>query len=92
MKTSSCRILLVKDNPADSDLFTLALEEVDPTATSSVLTSAEAGMLYIRTAVKLTNQFQFDLLLLDLYLPQGSGDVLRALKVDPYTKHLPVLV
>jgi CheY-like chemotaxis protein len=93
LTTSTCRILLVEDNPADIELLTQALEEVAPAATISVLTSAEAGLLYVRSAVRLTRDLPFDLLLLDLYLPQGSGyDVLQALKRDPYTKHLPVLV
>jgi CheY-like chemotaxis protein len=44
-------------------------------------------------AIALTNRVQSDLILLDLMMPEVSGfDVVRALKSDPSTAGIPILV
>jgi len=60
-------ILYVEDNAADAELFTLALKK-SPVSANAVVTStlAEARTL-------LSNADRFDLGIIDLHLPDGSG-------------------
>ena len=53
------------------------------------VTSTDGGA----NALNLINEHQFDLVLLDLMMPEISGlDVLKSLKNDPLNRHIPVIM
>jgi DNA-binding response OmpR family regulator len=75
-------ILLVEDEPQIADAIMAGLSQHLVTAASS----GEHGLAAIRRG-------SFDVVLLDLRLPGIDGlDVLRALKADATTSHIPVVV
>ena len=62
------KVLLVEDNPGDARLLELTLQEVLPTCgMKHVISLAEASMQ--------VTQEQYDIVLLDLSLPDASGDM-----------------
>lgn len=78
-------VLYVEDNPANIALMTRIVELRDG-ATLTVATTGEEG---VATAVAARP----DLVLLDLHLPDMRGDeVLRALRLDPATRDVPVVI
>jgi CheY-like chemotaxis protein len=81
---TNTRVLLVED----SKFLRIANERVLARAGFDVST-AEDG----EEALRVANDTLPDLILLDLLIPKISGpDVLRALKVNPATRHIPVIV
>jgi diguanylate cyclase (GGDEF)-like protein len=85
MEPELIRILLVEDNPADARLMAEYL--ADAGAARVDLQHADR----ISTALKILNEQAFDVILLDLSLPDGSGldTVVRICAVDP---QMPVIV
>ena len=96
MTNPEYEILLVEDDAADSELTMLALQEA---AFAHRILLARDGaealdILFCRGA-HAHRHFENPphLVLLDLKLPRVSGhDVLRALKADPRTRPIPVIV
>ena len=79
-------ILLVEDNPADVDLFKLALAESD---IPGVLRTAPTG----EDALSILAEESMDLVILDLNLPVKSGlDVLEELRDGSTTSTTPILI
>jgi CheY-like chemotaxis protein len=79
------RLLYIEDNPASR---TMLEQLVDRRGGFEVLAAATAteGLRLARTSA-------FDVVLVDLHLPDGSGeDIVRALRSDPRTAHVPVVV
>jgi CheY-like chemotaxis protein len=82
--STTFKILLVED----SKFLRLATERA-LTRAGYNMTSAQDGV----EALRLAHEASPDLILLDMLLPKMSGlDVLRALKHDPVTKEIPVIV
>jgi CheY-like chemotaxis protein len=78
------RLLIVEDDPAAAELLAAAARE----AGCEPLVAGDGG-----TALRLARERQPALVLLDLRLPgMGGAAVLRALKLDPETTAIPVLV
>ncbi len=78
-------VLHIEDNPANQKLVERILERV-PGVT---LLSAMQG----RPGLELAREHRPDLILLDLHLPDMSGEeALRALRNDPTTSDIPVVV
>lgn len=78
------RILVVDDNASNRDLLKRRLERQ-----GHFVTLAENGTM----ALALVRSSPFDLVLLDLLMPDVSGfDVLAALKSDPSLRDLPVIM
>jgi CheY-like chemotaxis protein len=78
------RILLVED----SRLIRAATEKTLAKAGFAVITAADGEQ-----ALQMARERQPDLILLDMLLPKMAGqDVLRALKKDPATNGIPVVV
>ena len=78
------RILVVDDNEANRDLLSRRLVRE-----GYYVTTAENGA----AALALTAAEDFDLVLLDLMMPGMSGfEVLRRLKADAGTRHVPVIM
>jgi class 3 adenylate cyclase len=78
------RILIVDDNPSNRDLLNRQLGRMGHT-----LAEAEGGYI----ALQKLREEQFDLILLDLLMPEISGyEVLHRLKEDSATRDIPVIM
>lgn len=79
-------ILLVEDNPADVDLFKLALAESNIEGTLRIAATGEKALTIIREET-------MDLIILDLHMPGKSGmDVLGELKAGIDSTVTPILI
>ena len=86
-------ILLIEDNPADVDLFRLALEESDIPATLHVATTGDEGISFLIDRATTTDGSPVDLIVLDLDLPDKSGlEVLEELKQEVPIETTPILI
>lgn len=85
-RQTAFRVLLVEDNPADARLVRILLSEAGPTAAFEI---THVGRL--EEAIQRIEGAEFDVVLLDLSLPDASGleTVGRIQSVAP---HLPVVV
>ena len=78
------RILVVDDNAANRDVLERRLTREG----HAVITAADGAQ-----ALRLMGEHEFDLVLLDLIMPEiGGFDVLTRLKSDASTRHIPVIV
>src|SRR5579871_2366895 len=89
-------ILLVEDDPADAELTLLAIGNEKLTADIHVVRDGAEALDYVFCRGPYAAR-KFDrppkLILLDLKLPKVSGhQVLRAIKSDPRTRSIPVVV
>ena len=96
MNRTDVGILLVEDNPADVELTVRALKEERIGNHIEVCLDGEEALDYLfakgRFAGRDTNH-RPRLVLLDLKLPKVDGlEVLRAIRADPRTRALPVVV
>lgn len=86
-------ILLVEDNPADANLFRLALAESDIPAVLHVVTRGEEGLSFLEDQRDTGEEVPVDLVVLDLNLPGKSGlEVLKELKQEVPIEATPILI
>lgn len=86
-------ILLVEDNPADVRLVREAVAEHALDATLHWVACGEDALSFLRRQGEHRDAPVPDLVLLDLNLPGVHGhEVLRTVKSDPATLHIPVVV
>jgi two-component system, chemotaxis family, response regulator Rcp1 len=86
-------ILLVEDNPGDSDLIIEFLDEARVTNHVSVVRDGEEAMDFLRRRDRFAGAVRPDLILLDLNLPRKDGrEVLAEIKADPLLASIPVVV
>lgn len=89
-------VLLVEDNDDDAELTFRAFREARIINPLVRLSDGVAALDYLFCRGEYANRDPNDLpviLLLDLKLPRKSGlDVLKVIRSDPRTKHLPVVV
>lgn len=79
------KVLLIEDNPNDVELMRILSS--DMTEGSFAITSADC----LSTGIKLMSEEKFDIILLDLYLPDSAGiDTLSGLHA--VTAELPVII
>ncbi|MFZ1405521.1 MAG: response regulator, partial [Anaerolineae bacterium] len=96
MMNGQVEILLVEDNPNDAELALRALKKNNLANNVAVVTDGEEALdfVFARGAFgqrKIENGPK--VILLDLKLPKVDGlEVLRAIKGDPRTKSIPVVV
>jgi CheY-like chemotaxis protein len=96
MTNRSEDILLVEDDPADAELTLMAIGREKLTTSVHVVRDGAEALDFIFCRGPYANR-KFDsppkLILLDLKLPKVSGhQVLRAIKSDPRTRSIPVVV
>ena len=88
-------ILVVEDDPAEGEFICHALKD-NPSCSEVVLVRDGASALewaYRRGAYTDRNPVDVALILLDYRLPKLDGlDVARALKTDPNTKYIPIVL
>ena len=96
-------ILLVEDNPDDSELMKLAFSQAEIAHNLIVVSDGIEALDYLqRTANSLETAFKFDdrtaaampsLIMLDLNLPRIDGiEVLKRIRAHPHTRILPVVI
>src|SRR5579885_547854 len=84
------RIIMIEDNPADTQLLRRALDECGEPYTLEVLPDGERALRFIRDYGCRPEPCLF---ILDLHLPRYDGAViLRAIKSDPELAHVAVAV
>jgi CheY-like chemotaxis protein len=83
-RTSSAQVLLVDDEADQVEMYRYALED-----SGFVVISASTG----NDAISRACDVRPDVIVLDVRLPDMTGwDVCAALKTDPRTEHIPVVV
>jgi CheY-like chemotaxis protein len=89
-------ILLVEDNPDEAELLRVALQENAATCDLHVAEDGQAALEFVFGEGEpgaRGHAEELKLVLLDLKLPGFSGeDILKALKSDPRSRHIPVVV
>lgn len=86
-------ILLVEDNPGDTDLAREALADSKLVNRLSVVDDGEKAMAFLRREGVYADAPRPDLILLDLNLPRKDGrEVLAEVKTDPDLKRIPVVI
>ena len=85
-------ILLIEDNADDEELVVLALTEAGVANPVRVLRDGAAALEYLFTVDRESLRLP-RVVLLDLQLPRVNGlQVLRRIRADERTRHLPVVV
>lgn len=96
MISEAVEILLVEDNPSDLELSLRALKETNLCNSIHVARDGEEALDFIFCRGKYSGKQLNELprvVLLDLKLPLIDGmEVLRQVRADPRTKHIPVVV
>jgi CheY-like chemotaxis protein len=86
-------ILLVDDNPADSDLTWLVLARSTRQNHISAVYDGEQAMAFLQRTGKHANATRPQLVMLDLNLPRKDGRaVLDEVKADPDLRKIPVVI
>ena len=86
-------VLIVDDNPADSDLTTDVLRRSNRPMHINVVADGTEGMAFLRQEGKYASAAPPDLVLLDLNLPGRDGRIVLAqLKSDSALRKTPVVV
>ena len=92
-KTKPIDILLVEDNPGDVRLTQEALRDAKVRNTLHVVSNGVEALAFLRQIGQYAGALHPDLILLDLNLPQMSGnEVLEHIKQDEELRRIPVVV
>ena len=93
MKTPPLNILLVEDNPADTYLTILALQDHELCQDIRVVEHGEQALAFLRKEGGYAEAFRPDLIVLDLNLPRMDGfSLLSTVKLDPVFRTIPVVI
>ena len=96
MNDQKVEILLVEDNPSDEELTLRALKKYKLSNNIFVVRDGAEALDYIFGTGQYSDRnttYHPRVILLDLKLPKVDGlEVLRRVKADPKTKHIPVVV
>jgi chemotaxis family two-component system response regulator Rcp1 len=86
-------ILLVDDNPADSDLTCLVLSRSARTSRITTVYDGEQAMAFLRRSGGFADAARPSLVVLDLNLPRKDGRaVLDEIKLSPELRKIPVVI
>jgi two-component system, chemotaxis family, response regulator Rcp1 len=93
VSTLATTVLLVDDNPADSDLTSEVLLRNPQTRIVHTALDGMEAMEFLRKQGRFSAAGAPDLVLLDLNLPRKDGKaVLKEIKDDPGLRHTPVVI
>jgi CheY-like chemotaxis protein len=91
--TTKPEILLVDDNPADSDLTSEVLANSKPDLHVNVVSDGTQAISFLRHQGKYLEAPHPDLVVLDLNLPCKDGrEVLADVKTDPALSTIPIVI
>ena len=86
-------VLLVDDNPADTDLTSEVLARTGSPSHIHAVTDGVEAMAFLRREGKYANALLPDLVILDLSLPKKDGrSVLSEVKADPVLRKIPIAI
>ena len=86
-------VLLVDDNPADTDLTSEVLARTGSPSHIHAVTDGVEAMAFLRREGKYADALLPDLVILDLSLPKKDGrTVLAEVKADPVLRRIPVVI
>ena len=86
-------VLLVDDNPADTDLTREVLARTGSPSHIHAVTDGVEAMAFLRREGKYANALLPDLVILDLSLPKKDGrSVLSEVKADPVLRKIPIAI
>jgi chemotaxis family two-component system response regulator Rcp1 len=89
----TAEILLVDDNPADTDLTSEVLTRAGSPSHIHAVTDGVEAMAFLRREGKYANAILPDLVILDLNLPKKDGrTVLDEVKADPVLRKIPIAI
>ena len=92
----SCRILICDDNDDDVYFLLHALKSADLSVDSTRARDGEEALDFLLCRGRFSQRSPLNppkLVLLDLKLPKLGGlEVLRAIRADPRTRHIPVVI
>jgi CheY-like chemotaxis protein len=89
MNTSAKSCLLIDDDRDDQEIFTLALEKVDPEFRCVIANNGYEGLKYLNNKNNPVPHYIF----LDLNMPLMNGkECLIEIKKVPYLKSIPVII
>jgi CheY-like chemotaxis protein len=82
-------VLIIDDDEDDRDLFSVALQAVDPSSVCVQSTNGQEALKFLRKNLKNLPDFIF----LDLNMPRVNGkQCVSELKRDDQLKHIPVVI
>jgi len=91
--SSTHKILLVDDNPADANLTCEVLATSESPAKVSTVADGEQALEFLHRCGQFAEASRPDLIILDLNLPRKDGRaVLAEVKADPELNDLPVVI
>jgi two-component system, chemotaxis family, response regulator Rcp1 len=91
--TSKIEVLLVDDNPADSDLTRELLEQVQPLGKFRLAANGAEAIACLRRQGCYKDGPEADFVLLDLNMPVKDGrSLLAEVKCDPSLRAIPIVV
>ena len=89
---TSLDIVFVEDDPTDAQFFQRAIRKADPNCRVHRLSDGQAAVDYIHDVAANRDPLP-KVLVLDIKLPKLRGfEVLRAIRANPRTQHLPVIM
>lgn len=88
------KMLLIDDDPNDIELIQLAIQDLSFIRIMDILSDGEQAINYLLGPNSQTPNFELPrFVLMDLKLPKLTGvEVLRAIRENPTTQHLPVVI
>jgi chemotaxis family two-component system response regulator Rcp1 len=87
------QVLLVDDNPADTDLTRDTLAQCPWPSQVRSVADGEQAMAFLHRLGKYENEVSTDLVILDLNMPRKNGrEVLAEVKADPFLRTTPIVV
>lgn len=93
MTQPACDILLVDDNPADSDLASEVLARHGCRGRIHCVPDGEEAIAFLRRKGKYNDELPPQLIMLDLNMPRKDGRaVLAEVKGDPALRKIPIIV
>jgi two-component system, chemotaxis family, response regulator Rcp1 len=91
--TTASEILVVDDNPADSDLTREVLERILPLSSVRAVVNGLEAIHFLRREGKYANVMRTQFVMLDLNMPVRDGRaVLAEAKADPGLQKIPIVV
>jgi two-component system, chemotaxis family, response regulator Rcp1 len=87
------RVLLVEDDPGDTELTKAALGDAKLTLDLAIVDDGEKAMAYLRKELPYAGVPTPDVVILDLNLPRKDGrQVLTEIKEDPSLRDIPIVI
>ncbi len=91
--SSEFQILLVDDSNADASIFQLAVAEASARVKLYWVASGEEALEFVHSRGRFEGLLPPKIMVLDLNMPGPTGfDVLKAVRADAKTRHLPIIV